>query len=199
MATTVVTPAQTGSNFTSLAAGHVAVTGESLPLRWYAAYANIRHEKQVALQLEGRSLDCFLPLYRSVRRWKDRRREIDLPLFPGYLFVRMAAQDRLKVLSVPGVVHMVNFRGQLAPLPDTEIETLRERLRMCGGAEPHPYLMVGARVRVRSGPLAGLEGILVRRKDKFRIVLSIELIMRSIAVEVDEADIDAVGRTTPRL
>lgn len=198
MATTVIAPRQAGPNFADLAAGLDANTGAGLPLRWYAAYANVRHEKQVALQLEGRSLDCFLPLYRSVRRWKDRRKEIELPLFPGYLFVRMAPQDRLKVLGVPGVVHIVSFHGQWAPLPDAEIETLRERLRMCGGVEPHPYLTVGARVRVRGGPLAGLEGILVRRKDKFRLVLSIELIMRSIAVEVDEADLEPAGRIVTR-
>ncbi|MGA9529275.1 MAG: UpxY family transcription antiterminator [Terriglobales bacterium] len=194
MAATSITPALRGAPFNRLP-GDAAGEG----MRWYAAYANVRHEKQIALQLEGRSLDCFLPLYKSVRRWKDRRKEITLPLFPGYLFVRMALRDRLKVISVPGVVHIVSFQGELAALPDTEIETLRQRLRLCGGVEPHPYLTLGARVRVRSGPLAGLEGILVRRKDKFRIVLSIELIMRSIAVEVDEADIDPVGRTASRI
>ena len=150
--------------------------------------------------MTARSLECLLPLYRSVRRWQDRRKEIDLPLFPGYVFVRMLPSERLKVLTVPGAVHIVGFGGQPAPLADAEIEMLRGRLSRAR-LEPHPYLCVGRRVRVRSGPVAGLEGILVRRKDKFRVVLSMDLIMRSVAVEVDEADIEpaaAVPRTLSR-
>ena len=162
---------------------------QGLQPRWYAAYTVVRHEKQVAAQITARSLECLLPLYRSVRRWQDRRKEIDLPLFPGYVFVRMPISERLKVLTVPGAVHIVGFGGQAAPLPDAEIEMLRGRLSTAR-LEPHPYLAVGRRVRVRSGPVAGLEGILVRRKDKFRVVLSMDLIMRSVAVEVGEADIE---------
>ena len=166
--------------------------------RWYAAYTNVRHEKRVAAQMEGRALECLLPLYRSARRWKDRRKEIDLPLFPGYIFVRIAYRERLKVLSIPGIVHLVGFGGQPAPLPEAEIEMLLARLRSGARMEPHPYLSAGRRVRVRSGPFVGLEGILVRRKDKFRVVLSIELIMRSVAVEVDEADIEPAAEAVWR-
>jgi transcription antitermination factor NusG len=159
---------------------------------WYAAYTCSRYEKCVAKQLEERRVECFLPLYRSWRRWKDRRKQVDLALFPGYVFVRIAVQERLRVLELPGVVRLVSFNGQPAPLPEQDIEALRNGLERRIYAEPHPYLRVGRRVRVRSGPMAGMEGVLVRRKDKFRVVLSIHLIQRSIAVEVDEADIDPI-------
>jgi transcription antitermination factor NusG len=160
------------------------------PHSWYAAHVFSRHEKQVARQLEERRVDCFLPVYRSVRRWKDRRKELDLVLFPGYVFVHLDLKDRIRVLQVPGVARFVSFNGRPAPLPDAEIDALISGLATGVRAEPHPYLKVGHRVRVKYGPLAGMQGILVRRKDKFRIVLSIDLIMRSVAVEVDEADVE---------
>jgi len=159
---------------------------------WYALYTYPRHEKLVADQIERRSLPCFLPLYRSVRRWKDRRKELDLALFPGYVFVRMALANRLRVLQLPGVVRLVSFRGQPAALPAEEIEALQDRLSRGLKIEPHPYLRAGRRVQVRSGPMQGLEGIIVRTKDRCRVVLSIDLIMRSVAVEVAEADLEAM-------
>jgi transcription antitermination factor NusG len=159
---------------------------------WYALYTCPRHEKRVAEQIERRSFPCFLPLYRSVRRWKDRRKELDLALFPGYVFVRMALANRLRVLQLPGVVRLVSFHGQPAPLPAEEIEALQDRLSRGLKIEPHPYLRAGRRVQVRSGPMQGLEGIIVRTKDRCRVVLSIDLIMRSVAVEVDEADLEAM-------
>jgi transcription antitermination factor NusG len=161
-----------------------------LQLAWYATYVCTRHEKQVARQLEERDVNCFLPLYRTVRRWKDRRKELDLVLFPGYVFVQLDLQDRLKVLQLPGVVRFVSFNGHPAALPENEIEILRNGLSGGIHAEPHPYLKIGRRVRVKSGPLIGAEGILVRRKEKFRVVLSIDAIMRSVAVEVDEGDVE---------
>jgi transcription antitermination factor NusG len=157
--------------------------------KWYAAYTSPRHEKYVARQLDERSIDSFLPLYRSLRRWKDRRKQIELPLFPGYVFVHFDLQQRLRILGLPGVVRLVNFNGQPATLPDHDIETLRKGLDLQIYAEPHPYLRVGRRVRVLHGPMAGTEGILVRKKDKFRLVISLEAIMRSIAVEVDASDV----------
>lgn len=159
-------------------------------LNWFALYTRPRHEKCVAQQIEERRMACYLPLYRSVRRWKDRRKELELALFPGYVFVRLALQDRLRVLQLPGAVRLVSFHGQPAVLPEAEIEGLRERLSRGGCAEPHPYLTVGRRVRVCTGPMQGLEGIIVRRKDRCRVVFSLELIMRSVAVEVDETDIE---------
>jgi len=127
-----------------------------------------------------------------VRRWKDRRKEIELPLFPGYIFVHVALRDRLQVLRLPGVVQFVSFGGKPAVLPSAEIESLRDGLIRGLRAEPHPYLKVGRRVRVHSGPMSGMEGILVRRREKFRVVLSIDLIQRSVAVEVDESEIEPI-------
>ena len=159
---------------------------------WYALYTCARHEKRVAEQIERKDVPCFLPLYRSVRRWKDRRKQLDLALFPGYVFVRISLLNKLKVLKVPGVVRFVSFDGQPAALPDEEIEALRNRLVGNARIEPHPYLRSGRKVRVHSGPLQGLEGVIVRRKDRCRLIFSIELIQRSLAIEVDEADIEVV-------
>jgi transcription antitermination factor NusG len=159
--------------------------------RWYAAYTCANHEKRVAAELVARGVEQFLPVYSSVRRWKDRRVNLDLPLFPGYVFVRLVLSDRLRVVQIPSVVRLVGFGGLPTALPDTEMEIMRSGLsgRLC--AEPHPFLTEGRRVRVRSGPLAGMRGILLRRRGKARFVISVELIMRSMAVEMDEADLGA--------
>ncbi len=157
--------------------------------RWYAAYTCVRHEKKIAEQLERRAVESFLPLYETVHRWKDRRVRVELPLFPGYIFVRIALKDRLQVLEIPSVVRLVGFNGQPCALADEEVEALRNGLSQQLGMQPHPYLTVGRRVRIKGGPLAGLEGILLRKKGNLRIVLSIDLIMRSIVVDVDAADI----------
>jgi transcription antitermination factor NusG len=165
-----------------------AATTVAATRNWYALYTVARHEKSVAEQMERQGVACFLPLYRSVRRWKDRRKELLLVLFPGYVFVQMTPENRLRVLQARGAVRIVSVNGQPAALPHEEIERLRERIR-AGKIEPHPYLCAGRRVRVRSGPLEGLEGIVQRRKDCCRVIFSIELIMRSVAVEVDEGDL----------
>lgn len=158
--------------------------------RWYAAYTCARHEKHVSRQLEEKSIRSFLPLYRSVRRWKDRRKELELALFPGYVFVHIGLEDRLRVLQIPSVVRFVSFAGHPAALGDGEIESLRNGVANGVCAEPHPYLRAGQKVRVKHGPLAGAEGILVRKKDKCRLVINIDLIMRSVAAEVDAADLE---------
>lgn len=170
----------------------VSLPADVAGLNWYALYTCPRHERCVARQIEERSISCFLPVYRSLRRWKDRRKELELALFPGYVFVRFALKDRLRVLQLPSVVRLVSFNGQPAVLPDAEIEGLRQRLSR-GRVEPHPYLSVGRRVRVCAGPMQGLEGIVVRRKDRCRVVFSLDLIMRSVAVEVDETDVEPVA------
>ena len=159
---------------------------------WYALCTAPRHEKRVAGQIGRYGVTCFLPLYRSVRRWKDRRKELELVLFPGYVFVRIAPRDRLQVLRLPGAIRLVTQNGQPAALPEDEIESLQSRLAVSGNFEPHPYLRAGRRVRVRRGPMQGLEGIILRTKDCCRVVFSMDLIMRSIAVEVDEPDVELV-------
>jgi transcription antitermination factor NusG len=165
---------------------------ESTDENWYAVYTWARHEKKVAEQIRLRQLRGFLPLYRSIHRWKDRRKEVELALFPSYVFVHLALTHRLRVLQIPGVVGFVTVGSKPAPLPDPEIGPL---LRGADGnvrIEPHPYLRVGRQVRLRSGPMTGLEGILVRRKESLRLVVSIEMLMRSVSVEVDEADVQPI-------
>jgi len=161
-----------------------------MPLNWYAAYVCARHEKRIAQQLEERQLNCFLPAYRSVRRWKDRRKELEMVLFPGYVFVQIDLKDRLRVVQLPGVVRLVSSSGIPVALPEREIEVLRNGLASGACIRPHPYLRVGRRVRVKYGPMAGTQGILARWKDKLRVVLSVEAIMRSVALEVDAADVE---------
>jgi transcriptional antiterminator NusG len=157
--------------------------------RWYAAHTSANHERRVAEQLAARNVEHFLPTYSSVRRWKDRSVKLQLPLFPGYVFVRMALRDRLHTLNVRGVATLVSFCGIPACLPDPEIETLRASLAGGVAAEPHPYLVAGKKVCLLSGPLAGLTGILVRRKSGARFVVSVNLIQRSLAIELNEADL----------
>jgi transcription antitermination factor NusG len=160
--------------------------------RWYAAYTCANHEKRVAAELGARDVVHFLPLYSSVRRWKDRRVQLELPLFPGYVFVRLALRDRMGVVQIPSVVRLVGFGGLPAALPDAEMEIMRSGLSQVLRAEPHPFLNVGRRVRIIGGPFAGLEGVLKRRKSSLRVVVSLELIQRSVAVDVDAADVQGV-------
>jgi transcription antitermination factor NusG len=159
---------------------------------WYAVYTCAQHEKRVAAELAARTVEHFLPLYSSVRRWKDRRVTLDLPLFPGYVFVRLALCDRLRVVQIPSVVRLVGFGGLPTALPDTEMEIMRSGLSERLRAEPHPFLTIGRRVRITAGPFAGLEGVLKRKKSNLRVVVSLELIQRSVAVDVDAADVQGV-------
>lgn len=164
-----------------------------LPVQcWYAISVRPRHEKLVKRHLECKGLNCFLPVYRSVRRWKDRRKELDMVLFHGYVFVTLNGGDRLRVLQAPGVLRFITFQGQPAALPESEIRALQSSTSAGLRPRPHPYLSKGRKVRVRGGPLADAEGIMVRRKEGFRLVLSIELIMRSVMLEIDEADVEAI-------
>jgi len=160
---------------------------------WYALYTCAQHEKRVASELESREVTNFLPVYRSLRRWKDRRVELDLPLFPGYLFVHLELNDRLRVLQVPGVVRIVGFNGQPQPVAEYEITALRNTVGALMRIEPFPYLTTGCRVRIRQGPLAGIEGILLRKKKQCRLVLSLNLIASSVAVEIDGSDVERVA------
>jgi transcription antitermination factor NusG len=168
------------------------LAAQYLEPRWYAAYTSANREKRVAEQLGVRVVEHFLPTYSSVRRWKDRRVILQMPLFPGYVFVRMALRDRLRVQQIPGVARLVGFNGLPTPLPEADIEALKAGLAGGVRAKPHPYLTVGRKVRVKSGPLAGLTGILLRKKNATRFVISVELIMRSVAIEMDEADLQAI-------
>jgi transcription antitermination factor NusG len=149
----------------------------------YAIYTRSRHEKIVAKQLGQRE---------TVRNWKNGRFKVQIPLFPEYLFVRIPLKERLRVLQVPGVVTIVGFKGIPAPLPQAEIETIRDALSKGVHATPHPYLKVGTRVRIKGGPLEGMQGILSRKKGHLRVVVSVDLIMRSIAIDIQASDVEPI-------
>lgn len=168
---------------------------EDADRNWYALYTCPCHEKQVAEHLTVRGIERFLPLYRLARRWKDGRTVTrDMPLFPGYLFVHACRADRASILRTPGVLSIVGTTQGAIPLPRDEIESLRCRLHL-HNAIPHPFLNVGERAIIRSGALAGMQGIVVRHKNSARIVLTIELIMKSVAVEIDIADLEPLRPT----
>lgn len=175
--------------------GGVVLTGgladAQFRVNWYAVYTTSRHEKRVAEHFSHREIDHYLPLYRTERKWKDGSRvTLQLPLFPGYIFVHIPRIERIRVLSVPGALAIVGGTGgEPAPLPDAAIEGLRRGLEV-RQAEPHPLLTVGQRARIRSGAFEGMEGVVVKKKNSFRVVLTLEQIMQSIAVEVAEADLE---------
>jgi len=160
---------------------------------WFAAYTTARHEKSVARHFQQREIEHFLPLYRSARRWSDGSRvTLDLPLFPGYIFVHIPRSERVRVLEVPGVLTIVaGTAGEPAALPDAAIEAMRSGLEE-RQAEPYPLLTAGQRARIRSGALAGMEGVVVRSKSGLRVVLTIEHIQRSFAVEVAAEDLEPI-------
>ena len=160
--------------------------------RWYAAYTCANREKRVSDQLLVRRVEHFVPTYGSERRWKDRQVMLQLPLFPGYVFVRIAMRDRFRVVQVPGVAWLVSFNGSPAPLPDEQIAALQSGLASGMKAEPYPFLPTGCRVRIKNGPLGGLTGILLRFQAKSRVVISVELLRQSVAVDVFDADLEPV-------
>ena len=155
---------------------------------WFAIYVMPRHEKRIAEHLQVRQVEYFLPLYEARRKWKDGSKvTLQLPLFPNYLFVRTLRSQRGRALEVPGVLSAVGKR-ESSVISETYIDSLRKAV-ISGKVEPHPYLATGSVVRVRSGILAGLQGIVLRQKSSCHVVLSLDLIMRSVAVEVDIADL----------
>jgi transcription termination/antitermination protein NusG len=165
-------------------------SSQKFSANWFAAYTHSHHEKRVASHFGERGIESFLPLYSTRRRWKNRcEMNLELPLFPNYVFVHIDPRERVRVLEVPGVQSLVGFGRTPAPLPHFEIEALRAGLGQ-RGVEPHPYLVIGERVRIKAGPMTGLEGVLVRKKNNFRVVLALDVIMRSVAVEVDADDLE---------
>jgi transcription antitermination factor NusG len=164
---------------------------------WWALYTRHQHEKVVADTLSAKGFEVFLPLYESIRRWKDRQKQISLPLFPCYVFVRSEVKRQLHVVSTPGV-HMILSRGErVAVIPDSEIMAVRKSLEGSLPIEPHPYLKCGERVRVTRGSLLGVEGVLVRQKNLCRLILSVDMLARSVSVEIDVSDVEPVGSPQP--
>ena len=181
-----------GENRRKVAASPENAGVPQLVPQWFAAYTTTRHEKAVADHFAMRDIEAFLPLYKTQRLWKNGcKMNLELPLFPSYVFVRVPVRERVRVLEVPGVLSLVSTAGKPVPLPESDIQTLRSSLPFIK-CEPHPYLKVGERVRIKSGSLEGMEGILLRKKGLLRVVLSLDLIMKSVAVEVDADNVEAV-------
>jgi len=171
----------------------LAVTPD-LCANWFAAYTNSHHEKRVASYFAERRIESFLPMYATRRRWRNGcEMDLEFPLFANYVFVRIDPRERVRVLAVPGVLSLVGFGRTLAPLPDFEIEALRTGLRL-RKISPHPHLVIGDRVRIKAGPMIGMEGVLVRKKNNLRVVLALDVIMQSIAVEVDADDLETTAK-----
>jgi transcription antitermination factor NusG len=157
---------------------------------WYAVCTRHQHEKAVSERLSGIGFDVFLPTYEVFRQWKDRVKRLSLPLFPCYVFLRFGLERRPEVVSTIGVHSIVTFAGRPAPIPEIQIDAIKRVIENHLQVEPHPFLSCGDWVRVTFGPLAGIEGIVIRRKSGFRLILSAELLGRSIAVEVDALNVE---------
>ncbi len=167
--------------------------GDNGNLAWYAIRTRSRHEKLVNQQLASRGVEAFLPLIDRRRRWKDRWKTVSLPLFSGYCFARFPYQDRLAVLTAIGVVQILGINGHASPVPDHEIEAVRQLVTSTLPFDPHPYLKEGMEVEVVLGPLAGIRGVLARKGDRARLVVAIHLIQQAASVELDAADVRPVG------
>lgn len=167
---------------------------------WYALYTRHQHEKAVARILASKGFETFLPLCSETRRWQDRSKQLSLPLFPTYMFVllRGVLERRLEIVTIPGVHAIVASAGRPVPIPFEEMNALRQAIHKAQ-LEPHPFLKCGDRGRVKSGPLAGIEGIMVRTKNSFRLVLSIETLGRSAAVVVDAFNVERMSAGSSHL
>ena len=172
-------------------------TSNLVEVRWHAIYTRHQHERLVAHALTGKGFDIFLPQYRAVHRWKDRWKELELPLFPNYLFILGGLDRMLNILTTPGVHSLVSWGGRPADIPQHEIDAVRRLVEGPLPVQKHPFIRCGDRVRIKSGPLEGIEGILVRSKSAYRLVLSVEMLARSAAVEVDVSMVERVGGPKP--
>jgi transcription antitermination factor NusG len=160
---------------------------------WYALYTRHQHEKMVDQILTNKGFDTFLPLYATTHNWKDRTKALTLPLFPCYVFLKGGIERRLQILTTPGIYGLVSSAGQPAAIPDIEIEAIRRVVERGARVESHPYLKCGNWVRVKNGPLTGIEGILVRKKNISRLVLSVEILGTAAAIEIAASQVEAVN------
>src|SRR3984893_7868657 len=159
---------------------------------WYAIYTRHQHEKMVAQILTSKGFEAFLPLYETTHNWKDRTKALSLPLFPCYVFLKGGLERRLQIVTTPGMYGLVSSAGQPAAIPDIEIEAIRRVVESGVPVEAHPYLKCGNWVRVKCGPLTGIEGILVRKKNISRLVLSVEILGTAASIEVAAFQVEAV-------
>jgi transcription antitermination factor NusG len=164
---------------------------------WFALMVRTGREKPATLHLENGGYECFLPVSKFLRRWSDRMKEIEVPLFPGYLFCRMDPHNRLPVLMTPGVIQIVGAGKSLIPVAEEEIAAIQRVVKNGLSTMPWPYLQVGHVARIEEGPLRGMTGIIIRIKSGMKLVLSVSLLQRSVAVEVDRSWLGGVHPTRP--
>jgi len=164
---------------------------------WYALHTRHQHEKSVAELLTSKGFEVFLPLYSTVHRWKDRAKQLSLPLFPCYVFLQGGLDRKMQVITTPGVHGVVGTAGHAGIIPELEIAAIRLAIESKSSIEPYPFLQCGDRVRITSGSLAGLEGILVRKQSQTRLVLSVDMIGRSVALEVDLSMVEPIRESSP--
>lgn len=167
-------------------------TNQTNALHWYALRTKSRHEKLVRNQLDKQGIEPLLPTVKRLSQWKDRKKEIEVPLFSGYCFVRFSQQDKMPVQRVTGVVEIVGSGSRPEPIPEEEIEALRRLMTTVLPYDPHPYLHEGMKVEVIRGPLQGIHGILLRKEKRHRLVIGVHLIQQAAAVEIDVNDVVAV-------
>lgn len=160
---------------------------------WYAIRVRSNREQYVTASLTGKGLECFLPVYRKVARWSDRVKKVESPLFAGYVFSRFDSSRRLPVVSTPGVVHVVGGSAGPLPVDEGELDAIRRMIESGRPISPWPYLEAGDAVVVEHGPLAGARGVLLRVKDEYRLVASLTLLQRSVAVELDREAVRPEG------
>ncbi len=157
---------------------------------WYAIQTRSRHEKVVRDQLAAKSITHLLPLWRKRSIWKDRVKHVEVPLFGGYLFGYFALQDKIAVLETVGVARLVGINGRAVPIPEEQIAAVRTMMEHRLPCSPYPYLVEGMRVRIKGGLLAGAEGILIAKKQRHRLVISLDIIFQAVAVDVDSAEVE---------
>ena len=167
--------------------------------QWYAAYTKHQHEKSAASQLEKKGFEILLPLYRATHKWKDRMQPVAMPVFPCYVFIRANLERKLAILQTPGIFWLLGSGGNAAVVPESDIEAIRKITTSAAAFEPHPYLKMGDRVRVIGGPIAGVEGILTRVKNRYRVVLSVDLLQQALAVEIDISSVERIGPAAPEI
>jgi transcription antitermination factor NusG len=158
---------------------------------WYALYTRSRFEKKLLTELSDRSIEVFLPMREVLSRWKDRKKRIWIPLFPGYIFVNQVdtPTNRYRVLNIPGAVRFIGFNSRTVPIPEQQIESVRRFLESNLSMDPYPYMTIGRRVEVIAGPLKGIHGTLVQKKGRFRFVIQVDLIRQAVSVEIDASDV----------
>jgi transcription antitermination factor NusG len=162
--------------------------------QWYALYTRSRFEKKMLSELSDRRIEVFLPMREILSRWKDRKKKIWIPLFPGYLFLNHVdtPENRFRILNLPGAVRFVGFQGHADPVPEEQIEYVRRFLESSIAVDPYPYMQVGTRVEVIAGPLKGIQGLLIEKRGRFRFVLQVDLIRQAISIEIDASDVRPV-------